>query len=609
MITKLTDEAIAHVKPSVSVSAITFSGKDEIELRPTDKIMIVGANNSGKSRAIRDLISIINGDTMPSRLAVVTHAALSKVGTVQDLQTYISTHAKLDTNGNYRLGDWTLNQHAVPAWGGEHLGSGMSNGFIRNLDAANRLAICGLQNNTLYGETPSQPQQLLYHNSRLMDRVSKIFKNAFGKELVINYRGGAQIPIHVGFTPNVNFGEDRLSDAYVEAVAAQPALHEQGDGMRSFAGIMIHTITSDKDITFIDEPEAFLHPPQMRKLGEMLSSNVPGQLFVATHSSDILRGFLEGGKGNIRILRIRRDDNVNTVYEVTPKAVKELWSTPSLRYSSALESIFHDEALICEDDSDCRLLNSIADHISASTGESWPDTAYVPVGGKSSIPKVAKILREVGVPVKAVFDFDLLADKVELQSATEAFGGNWDEVSQIWERIDAAVKGGPVVSDEEVKQNIREIIDAAPPESLPRSAIIDAMKRKSAWASAKQNGLAGLPRGDIQTQAARLLDLLSSVGIYLIPSGEIESFCPTIGNHGPRFVANVLSTVPLDDQKLQSLRDFTTKVHRGPAAKTQSAGTILSRAQAQGEAQVVAPLHAPRPSESLEPDLAWRSPP
>lgn len=579
MSTQLNDEKEANVVPSVSVALIHFSGGDEIEISATDKVMIVGANNSGKSRAIRDLITIINGNMDPNQLAVITRASLTKVGTVEDLRRHLSTHAVMDAHGNYRIGDWILGPHSIPSWNSPYLGGGFAGGFIRNLDAASRLAICGLQTNTSYNEIPSQPQQLLYHNPELMTRVSGLFKNAFGKDLIINYRGGSSIPIHVGVTPKIADGDDRISDSYVSAVSVQPALHEQGDGMRSFAGIMFHTVSSSRDITFIDEPEAFLHPPQMRRLGEMLSSNVNGQLFVATHSSDILRGFLEGAKGNIRILRVHRDKDTNLVYEATPETIEELWSTPSLRYSSALDAIFHDEAIICEDDSDCRLLNSVADHVSATRRETWPDTAYVPVGGKSSIAKIARTLRAIGVPVKAVFDFDLLADSTDLRTAIDAFGGNWDEASLLWRRINAAVIREPAADNSTIKNNIRQIIDAAKPDDLPKKEIVDALRRTSPWANAKQHGLGGLPRGDTQTVAAKLLELLSEIGIYVIPTGEIESFCPTIGNHGPRFVTTLLSKVPLDDPRLQALRDFTTKVHLGTAAKIKSAGSVLSRSR------------------------------
>lgn len=51
---------------------------------------------------------------------------------------------------------------------------------------------------------------------------------------------------------------DRVSNAYVNAVREKPLLDKQGDGMKSYAGILFEAIVADLDITLIDEPEAFL---------------------------------------------------------------------------------------------------------------------------------------------------------------------------------------------------------------------------------------------------------------------------------------------------------------------------------------------------------------
>lgn len=243
-----------------------------------------------------------------------------------------------------------------------------------------------------------------------MKRISSLFRQAFGHDLMINYRGGSVIPIHVGQVPSTDIGHP-VSDPYVDAMKNNPLLHEQGDGVKSYAGILFEAVVSEIDITLIDEPEAFLHPPQMRRLGETLASEVKGQLFVATHSSDIMRGFLEGTKGRVRMLRIRREGNKNFVSEAAPDTVKELWNTPALRYSNALEGVFHEQAILCEDHSDCRLFNAVADHLAETQVGPWLDTAYIPTGGKHAIPTIASILRKVGVPVKAVFDIDFCATK------------------------------------------------------------------------------------------------------------------------------------------------------------------------------------------------------
>lgn len=279
-----------------------------------------------------------------------------------------------------------------------------------------------------------------------------------------------------------------------------PLLDIQGDGMKSFAGILFEAVVTKRDVTLIDEPEAFLHPPQMRRLGETLAQEVSGQLIVATHSSDIMRGFLEGTKGAVRILRIRREGDINKVTEASIKAIKSLWAQPELRYSNALEGIFHEQTIICEDDSDCRLLNSVSDHLETSNSERWKDTAYVPTGGKHGIPKIAAVLRGIGVPIKAVFDLDFLSERALVKSTVEAFGGSWGEIEPQWKKVDAAVRNGQKPkTNEEIKSSIKDLLDSAGEEKLPKSDVVELMKQNRPWANVKKHGSAGIPNGDAQT--------------------------------------------------------------------------------------------------------------
>jgi hypothetical protein len=365
-------------------------------------------------------------------------------------------------------------------------------------------------------------------------------------------------------TPHNLNTKDRVSDEYVNAVRKNPLLDEQGDGMKSYAGIIFEAIVSNLDVTLIDEPEAFLHPPQMRKLGKTLASEVDGQLFVATHSSDILRGFLEGSQGNVRILRISRCDEANIVMEASTDTIKSLWERPELRYSNALEGIFHEQTIICEDDSDCKLINSIADFIATERQEQWLDTAYVPTGGKQGVSKVAEVLCKMGVPVKAIFDIDFLNDKSIVEKTVKAFGGDWINIEPLWKKIDAAVRSGNAAKTiSEIKHNIIQIINDCDQEYLPRNEISQVLKKAKEWDNIKQYGEIAIPNGEIQATYKTLKENLENIGIYIVPVGEIENFHPPTGLHGPKFVAKLLSTVDLGDNQLSELRKFVEKVHKG----------------------------------------------
>lgn len=548
-------------KPSASISELVFSGGDKFLIEKNEKVILVGPNNSGKSESLRELVRICS-DGKTDKNLVIKGLKITKEGTAEELKEFLEENADY-VSESYRYMNWQVHESHVKRWSRDFLQANLVGGFVKNIDANNRLNICNRQNSIASGEQKSMPQHVLYDDEVLMKKISNLFRKAFGKDLMFDFRGGSQLPIHVGNLSDLENLVDRVGDEYVQSVRKYPLLDKQGDGMKSYAGILFEAIVSDLDITLIDEPEAFLHPPQMRRLGETLSSEVAGQLVVSTHSSDILRGFLEGTRGNIRILRISRDGDRNLVSEATPDVIKELWEKPDLRYSNALEGVFHEQTIICEDDSDCRLINSIADHLASEAEEQWQDTAYIPTGGKHGTPKIASVLREIGVPVKAVFDIDFLSERSLVKNSVDAFGGEWSEIEPLWIRVDSAVRGGiKPKSIAEIKTNISSILEKSNDEELPKGDIIETMKQAKPWNEVKRFGVLAIPNGEAQRDYNALKESLEAIGIYLIPVGEVENFCPEMGCHGPKFVTKLLSTVPLDDQRLRELRIFVEHVHR-----------------------------------------------
>ncbi|MCE0745326.1 ATP-binding protein [Acetobacter sicerae] len=553
------------IRPSASISKLTFSGDQEFYFKPKEKVILVGPNNSGKSQTLREIIAVCqNGDQ--ARPFVLKKVEILKLGTSDDLRNFLEENASY-RDSYYSYKSWRIHYSAIKGWNVQsYLQNGLSGGYIKNIDANERLQICTQQKSIGPDDQQSKPQHILYDNSALMGKVSCLFRQAFGQDIMFDYRGGSVIPIHVGKLPHSSL-VDRVGDAYVAAVRANPLLDRQGDGMKSYAGILFETIVADLDINLLDEPEAFLHPPQMRRLGETLASEVRGQLIVATHSSDIMRGFLEGTKGNVRVLRIRREGLQNFVSEAEPAVIQELWARPELRYSNALEGVFHEETIICEDDSDCRVFNAVADYLAAKDDKSWKDTAYVPTGGKHGVRKVAEVLRNIGVPIKVVFDIDFLSEKNVVRDTVQAFGGNWEEIEPLWTRVDAAVRNGvKPKSFEEIKSELILLIENCNGEKLPRGEITEVMKQTSSWNLLKKFGKDAIPNGEAQSQYEDLKCRLEDIGIYLVPVGEIENFCRDLGSHGPKFVNKLLTEVSFDDVRLDSLRQFVSLVHKGKHA-------------------------------------------
>ena len=130
---------------------------------------------------------------------------------------------------------------------GPNLGRGLAPGFLKSIAADDRLAICEVQGSIAPTDQKSKPQHILYDDSKLMSKVSRLFRRAFSEDLMFDFRGGNQLPIHVGKLPKLGKVVDRVGDAYVTAVRANPPLHKQGDGMKGYAGILFEAIVANRD--------------------------------------------------------------------------------------------------------------------------------------------------------------------------------------------------------------------------------------------------------------------------------------------------------------------------------------------------------------------------
>lgn len=560
--------------PRVAISSLTFSDGTDVSISPNDVVLVVGPNNAGKSaglRAIRDKLQ----------------NAAHKSPVLQSLQ--IQRAGSLDEFSSWLLG-WTVRQMESPPenpifqalghalhqsqahsdWQrADNVLGGLARWFCHLLSADERLQICNPPGNiALARDNPSHPIHFLLRDDKLETRLSSKFRKAFGVDLVVHRNAGSQVPLHIGERPTPTADEDRVSISYIERLEKLPTLHTQGDGMRSFAGVLLATSVGRESIMLIDEPEAFLHPPQARLLGTTLvqDRNKERQLFIATHSTDILRGVLDAESPDVRVIRIRRSGSTNTVRLLSNERIKELWGDPLLRYSNILDGLFHESVVVCEADADCRFYAAILDAaiVGKADDARRPDLMFTHCGGKARLPVVIRALREVDVPVRAVADFDVLSEEEPLKSIVESLGVDWSEVQADWRLVKTAVDGKkPDLNTDDVKKEIGELLSTVTTATFPpqaKSGIQAVLKRSSPWAHAKLVGKAFVPSGDPSRACERLLSKLRAGGLHVVEVGELEGYVRTEGGHGPKWVNAVLTRDLATDSELETARKFVLEL-------------------------------------------------
>ena len=111
------------------------------------------------------------------------------------------------------------------------------------------------------------------------------------------------------------------------------------------------------------EPEAFLHPPQARLLGQIIAQGFlsEAQLFFATHSPDVIAGLMDTVPDRLRIFRIQRDCQVNHVKELEPAILSRIASDPLMKSSSVISGLFHERVIVCESHSDSVFYSALLD--------------------------------------------------------------------------------------------------------------------------------------------------------------------------------------------------------------------------------------------------------
>lgn len=558
------------------IVSLKMSDESSVSVPHGGIVVFVGPNNSGKSVSLRDIHGHLNQqNTAP---LAVKSLDVSKSGTQEDLVDWLDRHChKTFQNGldHYsRSGTSPIQVNALTHYWNNgppynQLGQMLTffAGGEGRLQAANAAS-----NINFLTEPPSHPFHSLYLDSGLEKKISDVAERAFDMPLVLNRHAGTMLYLHVGKAPPAPHGLAAPPREYLEALNALPRLDQQGDGMKSFLGLMTYILTGAYPLVFVDEPEAFLHPPQAQLLGRMLGDEKApdAQIFLATHDSNVLRGLLDSSAKDVTIVRLVRDGEVNSTSQLNPEEVKELWKDPLLRYSNIMDGMFHEAVVVCEGDADCRFYASVLSIVEADENEAKrPDLLFTHCGGKARMPTVVEALRAVSVPVRVIADFDVLRDKQPLKKIVENLGGDWSSIEDDWSVVKSALDAETrAPSTAYVREEVLKLLDGIETPTLSKKdveKIRQLTKGDSGWERTKRSGKSAVPPGQATARLGTLLALLRTIGLFVVEVGQLEGFVPEIGNHGPAWVNEVHERGLHADESLTQARAFVSAVAESTA--------------------------------------------
>lgn len=558
------------MKPRFYIESITYNNDQILECDKNDIVVFVVANNAGKSASLKEIALKLRAKANSSK--VIKDIEIAIEGTEELFVDFIDKISLKNDNSGYPIYSGFGYNFGVRdvKYFVENYKNGITELFpiyANVLNTEQRLTASNpAQNIQLTKESNQHPIHFLQKSDEMEKKFSEYFNIAFGKDLIVHRNAGTIVPLYVGKKPIPKEGEDRVSEGYLRELEKLDLLHEQGDGMRSFVGVLLNSFISNHNILFIDEPEAFLHPPQAKLLGKMLAQHLPKekQLFLATHSEDFLKGILEANPQNLKIVRINRIENSNNINILNKEDIDSIWKDSLLRHSNILSGLFHTKVVICESDSDSRFYSAVLNSQYAEENINVPDILFVNVGGKHRIPVAIKALNKLNVPIKVIADFDVLNNEEPLKTICNDLGSDWNDIKQDWTLVKTEIdKKRPEFLAEDVKKEIIEVLESINDRIFPKSKISEIqkiLKKSSPWTEAKEVGKAFIPSGNATQAFDRIQAKFIEIGLLIPETGELESFVKSVGNHGPKWLNSVLEKDLKNDPELLNARNFVNKI-------------------------------------------------
>jgi predicted ATPase len=546
------------------VSVVNLNTAGQVIVPSENVTLIVGPNNVGKSAVLSGIQQDITFE-INQPLNTAGQPVSSTAVTIPQNEEYaaaLTKRARLYEAGTYPQGTFYEPTYIFQS------GPSLSQSYLKTaLQRSNRfgqlasviLSYMGPEGRggvlnpqqvpDLMMSTGRSPIQLLWEDRALEATLDEYMNRAFGRRLLVNRHAGVNIYLQIGqvSAPEPKIGE---RSPYLEQAMKLPQLATQGSGMQAFMGTVLTLAAGSFDIVLLDEPEAFLHPPQARLLGEVvaeMSKDGGPQVIVATHSDDFVQGVINSSRADadVTVVRITRPSEAeNRVAQVKPEAIKDLYRDPLLRYSNIMNGIFYKGAVICESEADCTYYSATLAYVEETHKLGASDLLFTQCGGKDRLQRAYEALDAAAVPTAVVADIDLLADKGKFKSLFEAMGGDFDAIDAKYNTLEASVKNHKVEpTRNKTRVEVAAILDGSDEVHFSKDELgrlSDLIRSESGWKQVKRKGTGAIDNGDPTAAFNSIVSAGREQGLFLVELGELERFHADVAGNKQQWLRRVL---------------------------------------------------------------------
>lgn len=526
--------------------------KSGIEIEPNSLTVIVGPNNSGKSRILKDIRNLTTTENRDS--IVLSDVDFSFPDTLEELLSSYQISTFKDENGNYYLRTLSSsmssghNLHVGPDWEKScsewiqnkpphslrFFCNWFGNYFVTLLGTEDRLRIVQESPSGNVNKEVVNLLQAFYKEGKVAeDTLREIVRNTFGVDIKLDYTSLVNLVCRVGQQFDNLPIDPRDARLILESCET---LDDQGDGIKSFISTILAILVGKRPVLLLDEPEAFLHPPQAMRLGELIAeqSNQSRQIIIATHSSDLLRGILNV-RTDINILRVNKDNRGNEIKPLNASDVAAISKDPILSSSRILDGLFYKGVVVVEADSDSIFYQRVSRQIRNSD-----EVHYTHAHNKQTIAKVLTPYINLGIKFATIVDFDVLRVRDEFKALISKVAFTDQEIIHLLELQSQIVQEVENVDSEQRLKNllleIENLLDSSKKSLEDSERIIISATRElkkirennSPWSKCKAEGFTALsPQG--QAIFIEIDKMCRQKGIFIVPVGELESWLTEYG--------------------------------------------------------------------------------
>lgn len=474
--------------------------------------IFVGPNNSGKSQILRETERLLKcGNKVPENkivknveLTIPDHHEREKIVHAIEQEFLNSDQV---THDLFQIGQGIVKRsspkqhvfHQIRNANDKHWFATFAIGpHVKLLDGRTRFELTDEQEAGDLDLSPANSFQRLFRNDNLRKLLQNYIHNAFGKYVLVDPTRLGKLRLKFSNELRAEL-EQSLNAEARQFYSNATSITEMSDGVKAYTGLLISFITSSQMLALLDEPEAFLHPPLVRKLAFQLGTLAKNNLqpiCVATHSSDFVLGAIQSGLP-VRIVRLQYRDGISRARMVSPDTLETLVRHPLMRSANVISAMFYDGVVITESDNDRTFYQEIYLRV-ADEMRNVPAIQFVNAQNKQTIREILKPLREFGVPAAAITDLDIVKDGGQTWS-------RWLEAAQVPEGLRNGFG--------QTRSSIKQYLDASGCD----------------WK--KSGGISVLSEDEFRTAFA-FFGTLKQYGIFVVTKGELESWLTELGVSG-----------------------------------------------------------------------------